>query len=197
MEGFDFSVSDKFGAAYAAILTKIVPLAFSEGDAGPAPATGLKCLAALFRLAGIDRVPVNDIYVWLSDDTRLDSLHALLRAAAYVYELPAERLAAESSQAIAFGESLRQDWRTERLLDLLPDVDVAEVDWSRASDVDIDMGLVEDLVHHPSRWVQHLAALFLNERLHGTTRRNACGRLLEEGTGDVLHWAAALNGRTS
>ena len=191
-EGFDFSVPDKLGAAYATFLTEVVPPAFAEDDAGPAPETGLKCLAALFGSAGINRVPVNDFYVWLSDDTRLDSVHALLRAAAYVYELPKERLAAESSQAIAFGESLRRDWKTKCLLDPLSDVDVAEVDWSRARDVDIDMGLVEALVHHRSQWVQHLATLFLNERLHGTARRNACRRLLNAGTGDVLHWAAAL-----
>ena len=192
MEAFDFSVPDRFDAACAELLTEVVPPAFSVGNAGPAPASGLKCLAALFVLAGIRHVPANDVYVWLSDDTRLGAVHDLLRAAAYVYKLPGERLTSESRQVIAFGESLRRNRKTRRFLEPLPDVDVAEVDWSRARDVDIDMGLVECLVHHPSQWVQHLAALFINERLHCAARRNACERLLKQGTGDALHWAGAL-----
>ena len=192
METFDFSVPDEFEDACAAVLTEVVPPAFLGLDAGPAPGTGLKCLAALLAMAGFWHVPGDDVYVWLSDDTRLDAVHELLRAAAYVYEIPQERLAAESRQAISFGESLQRDWRTKSLLDLLPHIDVAEVDWSRVSDVDVDMGLVECLVHHRSQWVQRLAALFINERLHGAPRRDACGRLLSAGTGDALHWAAAL-----
>ena len=194
MEAFDFSIPDRFGAAYAAVLTEVVPPAFVRDDAGPPPETGSKCLAAFFELAGIWRVPANDVYVWLSDDTRLDAVHALLRAAAHIYQLPAERLAAEARQAIAFGESLRRNWKAKRML---PHVDVAEVDWSRANEIVIDMELVEVLVHHRSQWVQHLAALVINERLHGAARRNACERLLEAGTGDALHWAAALTAELS
>ena len=129
-------------------------------------------------------MPADDVYVWLSGDSRLDAVHALLRTAAYIYRLPAERLAAEARQVIASGESLRRDGKTVRLLNLLPDVDVEEVDWSRANDIVIDMELVEGLVHHPSQWVQRLAALVINERLHGAARRRACDRLLEAGTGD-------------
>ena len=192
LEGFEFSIPDKFGAAYAAVFTEVVPPAFVQDDAGPAPETGQKCLAAIFELAGIQRVPANDVYVWLSGDSRLDAVHALLRTAAYIYRLPAERLAAEARQVIAFGESLRRDGKTMRLLNPLPDVDVEEVDWSRANDIVIDMELVEGLVHHPSQWVQRLAALVINERLHGAARRRVCERLLEAGNGDSLHWAAAL-----
>ena len=197
LEAFDFSVPDKFGAACVAVWTDVVPPAFVQDDAGPAPETGQKCLAAFIELAGIMRVPANDVYVWLSDDIKLGAVHVLLRVAAYVYELPTERLAAEAGQAIAFGESLRRDWKTKSLLHLLPNVDVAEVDWSRASEIVIDMELVEGLVHHPSQWVQHLAALVINERLHGAERRRACERLLEAGTGDTLHWAAALTAELS
>ena len=189
---FDFSIPDEFGAAYTAMLTEVVPPAFVQGDTGLALETEPKCLAAFFELAGIQHVPANDVYVWLSDDARLDAVHALLRAAAYIYRLPAERLAAEAMQAIAFGESLRRDRKTTGLVNLLPDVDVAEVDWSRANEIVIDMELVEGLVHHRSQWVQHLAALVINERLHGTTRWSACERLLDAGTGDALYWAAAL-----
>ena len=198
-EAFDFSIFDKFGAGYAAVFTEVVVPAFVQDDAGPALETGQKCLAALFELAGIQRVPVNDVYVWLSDDRRLDAVHALLRAAAYIYRLPAERLAAEAKQAIAFGESLPRSWKTtgRLILNPFPDVDVAKVDWSRANEIVIDMELVEGLVHHRSQWVQHLAALVISERLHGTARRSACERLLEAGTGDSLHWAAALTAELS
>ena len=192
LTSFDFSIPDKFEEAYAAVSTKVVPSAFLKDDAGPAPRTGLKCLAAFFELSGIRNVPANDVYVWLSDDTRLDAVHALLRAVAYVYELPAERLAVEAKQVIDWGESLRRDRKTMRLLEILPEVDAAEVDWSRANEFDIDMGLVEGLVHHRSQWVQRLASLFISERLHGTELRSACERLLTTGTGDTLHWAAAL-----
>ena len=195
---FDFSIPDKFGAAYAAVLTEVVPSAFVQDGADPAsPETGQKCLAALFESAGIQRVPGDDVYVWLSDDTRLDAVHALLRAAAYIFRLPAERLAAEARLAIEFGESLRQDWKTVRLLNLLPNVDVAEVDWNRANEIVIDIELVEGLIHHRSQWVRRLASLVINERLHGAARRSACERLLEAGTGDSLHWAAALTAELS
>ena len=186
------SVPGKFEAGYAAILTQVVPPAFLEEDIGLLTSANLKCLAALFELAGIMRVPAFDIYVWQSDDTRLDTVHALLRAAAYVYDLPAERLAAEARQVITVGESLRDDRQIMSFMDILPNVDVAEVDWSRASNCGIDMNLVEGLVHHPSQWVQRLAALFINERLQGVTRRSACERMLATGTGNTLHWAAAL-----
>ena len=130
--------------------------------------------------------------VWLLDDTRLDEVHALLRAAAYVYELPADRLAAEARQAIAAGKALRRDAKTNTLLEVLPDVDVAEVDWSRAGESDIDVGVVESLIHHPSEWVQRLAAAFIDQRLRAAERRSVCERLLASGTGNALFWAAAL-----
>ena len=191
-EAYNFSIPDTFNAGYAAILTKIVPSAFLQDDAGPAPRTGLKCLAALIGLAGIKDTPAYDVYVWQSGDTRLDSVRELLRAAAYVYELPTERLAAEARQAIAIGESLHQDKKMLTNLDVFPDVDFDDVEWSRARELDIDMGVIEGLVHHPSRWVQHLAANFINNQLHGDARRNSCKRMLEAGTGYTLYWAAEL-----
>ena len=192
MEAIDFSAPDKFGEACAAVMTEVVPSAFLAEGAGSAPHTEPKCLAAFFRLAGVVRVPWNDAYVWLSNEARLDAVHVLLRAAAYIFDIPVERLAAEARQVIASVESLRQDGKKLSYLGLLPKVDVADVDWSRANDLDIEMGLVEDLVHHQSQWVQHLAALVINEWLHGSARRYACGRLLEAGTGGALYLAAAL-----
>lgn len=192
MKALKNSVPGKFGAGCAAILTEVVPPAFLKDDTGPSTSANLKCLAAFFELAGIMRVPAFDVYVWQSDGTRLDAVHALLHAAAYVYDLPAERLAAEARRVIAAGESLRDDQQVMRFIDILPNVDVSEIDWSRARNCDIDMTLVEGLVHHPSQWIQRLAALFINELYQDITRRSACERMLATGTGDTLHWAAAL-----
>lgn len=189
---FNFSMPHEFDAGGEALLTDVVPSAFLTDDDGPPLRTELKYLAAFFRLAGILRVPAPDVYVWVSDGTRLDAVHTLLRAAAYVYGLDAERLAAEATRAMAAIESFRLGGNRYSYLDILPNVDAGEVDWSRASELAIDMDLIEGLIHHPSQWVQRLAALFIDARLHGGARRRACKRLLAEGSGDALHWAAAL-----
>ena len=197
---------DKLDAGFEALLTKVVSSAFLADDCSQTPRTGLKGLAAFYESAGLADTPISDIYIWLSDDIRLDAVHALLRAAAYVYDLPVERLAAEAREAVAIGNSFRRDRRTtsknsERklnlLADVLPNVDVAKVDWRRAEECNIDLELVEGLIFHPSRWVQRLAARFLDARLDGPARRSACERLLEAGTGDALHWAAALTSELS
>ncbi|WP_428103026.1 NACHT domain-containing protein [Candidatus Rariloculus sp.] len=187
-----FSIPDEFYAASEALLTEVVPTAFLRDYEGPPLRTELKCLGAFFRLAGIMEVPVRDVYVWLSDGTRLDAVHTLVCAAAQVFELDAERLAAEGRQAIATVESFRRDGTWCSSLDVLPNVDAAEADWSRGSEFEIDMGLVEGLVQHPSEWVQRLAAHFIAARFDGVALRTVCQRLLSEASGDALHWAAAL-----
>ena len=185
----------KFAAGCKVLLTDVVPSAFLRKDCGPPPPTGLKCLAAFCDLIGIMHVPASDVLVWLSDDTQLDAVHALLRAIAYVYELPAERLATEAREAVAIVESQPPKEKKTFLLDALPDVDVPEANWDRASKFGIDLDLVEHLIHHPSRWVQYLAMLVINDRLHGGARRRACNRMLAVGTGNALRWAAALTAR--
>ena len=52
--------SGKLDAGCAAVLTEVVPPAFLEDDAAPAPQTGLKYLSAFFESAGIMRVPWPD-----------------------------------------------------------------------------------------------------------------------------------------
>ena len=89
-------------------------------------------------------------------------------------------------------ESLRREGARKSVLSVLPDVDAAEVDWERAGRADIDAGTLEALVNHPSQWVQHLATVFLNERLEGTDRQAACERLLASGTGEAFYWTTAL-----
>ena len=187
-----FSIPEEFYSAEEALLTDVVPSAFAGAPEGPSLRTPLKCLSALFLLAGIMRVPVRDVYVWLSDGTRLDAVHTLLRAAAQVFGLDAERLAAEATQTIATVDACRRDGTRCTTLDVLPNVDAPEPDWTRVAGLAIDMELVEGLIHHPSEWVQRLAAQFIDARFDGDARRSICERLLAEGTGDALHWAAAL-----
>ena len=194
MEAVDLSAHKKARKAEATLMTEVVPSAFSDNNSDPAPQLEFKYLAAFCDLAGIMRVPWIDAYVWLSDDTRLDMVHVLLRAAAFVFELPPERLAAETRQVITTIESLRQDGKEQDFLGLLPKVDVAEINWNRAAtaEFDLDTNLVECLIHHRSQWVQRLSAHFIDARLHGAARRCACERLLAAGTGDALYWASAL-----
>ena len=193
LDAFDRLSFDEFNAAEAQLLTEVVPSAFVGGQAGPQSRTGLKYVAALVTAAGVMRVPVRDVHVWRSDDAQLDAVHILLCAAARVFELPAERLAAEARRLIADVESLRREGKAGSLLRVLPAVDAREVEWVRAREVDIDSSLLEGLVLHPSQWVQHLASRFLDARFEGVERRDVCERLLERGSGDALFWAAALS----
>ena len=75
---------------------------------------------------------------------------------------------------------------------VFPNVDAAAPRWERAVDVDIDIDLLETMVHHPSGWVGRLAALMLNAQLDYTQRAGVCERILSTAEGDVLYWGAAL-----
>ena len=189
---FIFEIPKEFDAGRAALLSEVVPSAFLNGYSGPVPKTGLKCLASFFRSARILDTSARDLYVWLSEDKQLDAVHKLVRAAASVFELPAERISSEAKAAIALVESLGKEGQKTFALRILPRVDVRDVNWDRGKDVDIDSRMLEGLVHHQSEWVQHLAALFLDVRLTGSERRRACVRMLNEGSGDALYWAAGL-----
>ena len=183
---------DVFQEGSLGLLSDVVPAAFSRAGAGAPPETGLKCLAAFVGMAGILDVPAYDVHVWESDPPALSAVHELVRAAAQVFGLPADRLAEEAGAALEAIESLRGEGARKSVLSVLPDVDAAEVDWDHARRADIDAGTLEALVNHPSQWVQQLATIFLNERLEGTGRRVACERLLASGTGEAFYWTAAL-----
>ena len=185
-------VPDGFREGSLALLSDVVPAAFSRADAGVSPATGLKCLAAFFGMAGILRVPAYDVFVWESDLPELCAVHQLVRAAAQVFGLPADRLAAEAGPALDAVGSLRREGAGSSVLSVLPDVDAAEVDWDRSCGADIDASTLEALVNHPSQWVQHLATVFLDAKLEGAGHRAACERLLASGTGEAFYWTAAL-----
>ena len=186
------SVPEEFYTGMTSLLTDVVPSAFLHETVGPAPLTGLKYNAALFKMAGILNTTVSDAYVWSSGETHLSNVHALLRAAAYVFDLPAERLASEAKKMLATIETLIREGERQSCMSVLPDVDVAEIDWNRAQDIDLETDMLEGLVHHSSEWVQHLAAVLLDTRLHGTERLNVCMRMLATGTGNTLYFASAL-----
>ena len=157
----------EFEEGAAALMTDVVPSAFLVETTRPR--SEMKYLEALFEMAGILNTTFSDVYVWLSGRTQLCAVHALLRAAAFVFDLPAERLAAESAEAITAVEILRRskDGR-KSYLNVLPSVDmdkIDSVDWGRSRYADIGSDLLEDLVHHPSEWVRRLAARMLENRL--------------------------------
>ena len=196
IEAFQNPVPDGFLDAFEegsmGLLSDVVPAAFLRPSAGAPPETGLKCLAAFIGMAGILNVPAYDVHVWESDPPALGAVHELIRAAAQVFGLPADRLAAEAGAALEAVESLRGEGARKSVLSVLRDVDAAEVDWNRAKRADIDTGTLEALVNHPSQWVQRLATIFLDERLEDTGRRAACERLLASVTGEAFFWTAAL-----
>ena len=128
----DFSVPEAFVVGSAALLTEVVPCALLRDNPGRPPHTGLKSLAGFFALAGIPETIASDVLVWSSRGWEIEAVHTLVRAAAYVFGLPAERLAAEAKEAIAAVESLRRESERKSFLGVLPDVDVGDVDWPRA-----------------------------------------------------------------
>ena len=183
-----FRVPDSFREASLALLSDVVPGAFLQANASATPETGLKYLAAFVEMAGISNVPAYDVLVWESDSPDLCAVHELVRAAAQVFGLPIDRLAAEADSAIDAIEALRLDEAGKSVLSVLPDVDAADVNWGRARHADIDISTLEALVNHPSQWVQRLATMFLDAKLVGeNTRRAVCGRLLAVGKGEALY----------
>ena len=71
-------------------------------------------------------------------------------------------------------------------------MDAPDPQWQRASNVEIDIGLLETMVRHRSGWLNRLAALMLNARLDDTQRARVCENILSTAKGDSLYWGAAL-----
>ena len=174
------------------LLSDVIPAAFIHVNGAQPTETGLKYLAAFITMARILDLPFYDMDVWRRLEPEFEPVHVLVRAAAYVFQLPAERLSAEANAIRTSIESLRERQSSESGLSLLPVVDGAEIDWSRARQIDIDLNILEDLILHPSQWVQHLAARFLHEKLEVDELRGTCKRLLGTATGDAFYWIARL-----
>ncbi|MCY3814370.1 MAG: NACHT domain-containing protein [Gammaproteobacteria bacterium] len=176
----------------ASVLREVVSGAFLDGTAESPPDTGLKFLSAFINMAGVLKAVADDVYAWRSANVPLADVHVLLRDAASVFGLPTERLAAEAKRAIELiGPTVGSDGQTSALR-VFPRVDPPEIDWTRARGVATDIRLLERLVHHPSSWMGLLAAQLLDERLSPSERAPVCARILASGSGDALHWGAAL-----
>ena len=84
----------------AALLRDVISGAFLNEPSGPPPQTGLKFLSAFLRMSGMLDAPVTDIHALPSGDEPLAEVHALFRAAASVFGLPAERMATEAKRVV-------------------------------------------------------------------------------------------------
>lgn len=188
----DFARIQEASLRDATVLRDVVSRAFLKEPAGPPPQTGLKFLSAFLRMSGMLKSSATDVYASTSSEENRSEVHALFRAAASVFSIPAERLAAEAKHAVEVIDALKEKGESYSVLSVFPDVDPPDTGWERAGEVNIDIGLLETLVHHPSGWVGRLAALLLDGQLKDAQRASVCRRILTQGKGDTLHWGAAL-----
>ena len=182
--------TSQFLSNYQRLFGDVVAGAFIEESAHASPKAGMKNLGAFFQLAQIGNVPAYDVNVWASDSKLLD-VHKLLRIAAFIFELPRDRLAVEA-QSFYDATQAQIDEKQSVDLYLVPAVDTAEIDWERAKRIEFDNTVLEELVHHPSLWLKYLAACVLNSRLSETGRFEACKRMLETGQKQTLRIAASM-----
>ena len=171
----------------ASVLSDVVSAAFLREPPEPLPETGLKFLSAFQRMSGMLDSPLSDIHkAFPSGGKQLTEVHALFRTAASVFDLPAERLAAEARCAVDAIEALAVEGKAASGFEVFPAVDAPEAHWERAVDLRIDDGHLETLVHHPSGWVSRLAGQLLHARLDEVQRVLVCERILRMGKGDGL-----------
>ena len=182
--------TSQFLSNYQRLFGDVVAGAFIVESAHAPTKAGMKHLGAFFQLAKIDDVPAYDVNVWASE-SKLLNVHELLRIAAFIFELPRDRLATEAQ---SFYDAIQAQVDDRRPVDiyLVPAVDTAEIDWERAKRIDFDNTILEELVHHPSLWLKFLAASVLDSRLSETERFEACKRMLETGRKQTLRIAASM-----
>ena len=177
----------QLNAAYGKFFEDVIAGAFIAESAPARPDAGMKHLSAFFQSTQIAEMPINDVRAW-EGDSALVHVHALLRAAAYIFELSPERLAAEVQSAY---DATKAQTNFDVFLKV-PSVDVVEVDWQRAQQIEFDDTTLETLVHHSSLWLKVLAARVLDSRLRGIKRIEACKRMLKTGRDKTLHIAALM-----
>ena len=188
----DFWSPPEFTQVAWSVLSDAVLSAFLNEPSGPPPQTGLKFLAAFLRMSGMLDSPARDVWAFPSAEEKLPEVHALFRAAASVFCLPVDRLAAEAKSAVEIIEGQASEGTKESFLSIFPHVDAPDVQWEHAADVRIDTDVLETVVHHPSGWVSRLAAILLNGQMEEVQRASVCKRILETAKGDALHWGGAL-----
>ena len=188
----NFWTSPAGDALLTASVLIVISGAFLKESSGPPPQTSLKFLSAFIHMSGMWDSPITDIYALPSDEAQLPKVHVLFRAAASVFSLPAERLAAEAKRAVEIIKTKIGEGIKGSVFGVIPDVDPPDTQWEHADDVCIDIGLLETLVHHPASWVSRLAADLLDARLDEAQRAPVCERILATGEGNALNWGAAL-----
>lgn len=188
----DFVTLDESSRRFVSALVDVVSGAFRRRASGPRPDTGLKSLSAFIRMSGLLYANVSDINALPSAGAELSELHSFLRAAAAVFGLSPERMAAEALAAVEAIEDLVARDAALSAFAIFPDVDTPEIHWERAADLCIDNECLERLVHHPSGFINGLAAQMLNGRLDECQRMSVCERILLTGKGTALFWGAAL-----
>ena len=187
----DFWASPEYTLLTASVLS-VISGAFLKESSEPPPQTGLKFLSAFIRMSGMWDSLITDIYALPSGEAQLSNVHTLFRAAASVFGLPAERLAAEAQRAVEIIKTKIREGIKGSVFNVIPGVDPPDTQWEHADDVCIDVGLLETLVHHPSGWVSRLAATLLDARLNEGQRTPVCERILAAGKGHALYLGAAL-----
>ena len=190
--GDDFSRGLKaFNAGKTVLFQKVFALAFDNNDRLKPPKTGMKHLGAFIAQAGVMDDPASNMQRWATI-TEFSSVHSLIKAAAKVFQLSSERLSTEvlhfykqSNRELGFSEEINP-------VDVIPRVDVQEVNWEGAKDVKISNTLLEELVHHPVFWVKYVSSNLLHNRLEDSERSEVCVRLLKNGRGITLDIAARI-----
>lgn len=180
----EFKGFNELCAANQLLLTKVLAGAFEDQGVSVSPITDMKHFGALLHLTHLMKDPADDAYVWTGIDD-YTKVHYLLRAASFVFDLSLERLAAEVRYIL-------RNACTERGFSEIPSVDPSEVNWEKASGLEINDDILEELVHHPSKWVAYLAANILNQRLTEDDRLKVSRRILGNGDGRTYLIAAHL-----
>tara|TARA_R110002049_G_scaffold92116_3_gene228801 strand:+ start:3276 stop:7286 length:4011 start_codon:yes stop_codon:yes gene_type:complete len=167
------------------------PFYDAHDGAVDAPADGsLKYLSALIDQLGCMEAPAYDVRVWEDDKSYAEEAD-IIRKCAYIFDLPLDKLAKDAASFQKSSAEL-EDQNLFRALSYFPRVDVDEIDWSKARNIDFDNQALERLIHHKSRWFKIVIAQILDARIDECQREDLLKRLLCQGRGDTLHIAAAL-----
>lgn len=135
-------------------------------------------------------VPARDVWAWSRPFDR-DAVRATLRGIITATGVDGNKLREDAVHARCYlnSEAAAKD---RHLFHLTTNVDPPRIDWTRAKTLDVDVGLVETAVTHPSRWIKWGAANLLIALLDLGALEEAARRLLHSGRGLTLWVAAGL-----
>ena len=185
----------EFDASNRTLFQDVLVGAFVDEEVLTPSNTGTKHFGAFLQLAQVMEVPVSDAIKAWKDVGDLSRVRELLRVAAIIFGLSTERLATEV-QYFYEGTGTQKRFRGDfSVVDMVPSVDAAEVDWERAKQVEFDNTILEELVHHPSLWLKCLAADILDARMSDIERFEICKRMLQNGRNETLYLAAEMAGK--